>query len=72
MLWAACCLSFFGFLCAGCHLTHLAMISNLQGNALVDPTCFKVRFKCLKTDPFQVGCNIYVGRATAASTQCHQ
>ena len=69
MLWAACCLGFFGFLCAGEFTTnssfnpsiHLA-VSNMQTDALVDPTCFRVHIKCSKMDPFYVGCNIYVGQ----------
>ena len=47
MLWAACCLGFFGFLRAGKFTTnssfdpsiHLA-VSDIQADALVDPTCF--------------------------------
>lgn len=62
-------LGFFGFLWAGeftvnapfqpsIHMT----VSDLQADALVNPTCFKVRVKCSKTDPFRVGCDIYLGR----------
>ena len=66
MLWA-CCLGFFGFLRAGEFTTnssfdpsiHLA-VSDVQADALVDPTCFKVHIKCSKTDPFCLGCVIYV------------
>ena len=69
MLWAARCLGFFGFLRVGeftvnvpfqpsIHLT----VSDLQADALVNPTCFKVHLKCSKTDPFRVGCDIYLGR----------
>ena len=45
MLWAACCLAFFGFLRAG---------------------EFRVRIKCSKTDPFRVGCDIYLGRGSGS------
>ena len=68
MLWAVCCLGFFGFLFAGKFTTnssfdpsiHLA-VSDVQADALVDPTCFRVHIKSSKTDPFRVGCVIYVG-----------
>ena len=33
----------------------------MQADSLVDPTCFRVHIKCSKTDPFRVGCDIYVG-----------
>ena len=69
MLWAACCLGFFGFLRAGEFTTnssfdpsiHLA-VSDVQADALVDPTCFRVHIKSSNTDPFCVGCVNYVGR----------
>ena len=69
MLWAACCLGFFGFLRAGEFTTnstfdpsiHLT-VGDVQADSLVDPTCFRVHIKCSKTDPFRVGCDIYVGR----------
>ena len=41
--------------------THMT-VSDLQADSLVSPTCFKVRIKCSKTDPFRAGCDIYVGR----------
>ena len=71
MLWAACCLGFFGFLRVGEFTTsrpfdpsiHLA-VSDVQAHTLVNPTCFKIRIKCSKTDPFQMGCAIYVGRGS--------
>ena len=73
MLWAACCIGFFGFLRAGeftvnapfqssLHMT----VSDLQADSLVNPTCFKVRIKCSKTDPFRLGCDIYLGRTEGA------
>ena len=70
MLWAACCLGFFGFLRAGEFTTnspfdpstHLE-VSDVQTDALVDPTCFKIHIKCSKTDPFRVGCDIYMGHS---------
>lgn len=73
MLWAACCLGFFGFLRAGEFTvnsvfdpsTHMT-VSDLQADSLVNPTCFKVHIKCSKTDPFRMGCDIYVGRGAAS------
>ena len=71
MLWAACCLGFFGFLCAGEFTTnspfdpniHLG-VSDVQADTLQDPTCFQIHIKCSKTDPVRVGCYIYVGRGS--------
>ena len=68
MLWAACCLGFFGFLRAGEFTvnsvfqlsTHMT-VDDLQADSLVNPACFKVHIKCSKTDPFRVGCDIYLG-----------
>ena len=37
-------------------------VDYLQADSLVNPTCFKVHIKCSKTDPFCMGCDIYVGR----------
>ena len=73
MLWAACCLGFFSFLQADKFTTsqpfdpsiHLA-VSDTQADPLMNPTCFKIRIKCLKTDPFQMGCDIYVGRGSSS------
>ncbi|CAH3113440.1 unnamed protein product, partial [Porites lobata] len=69
MLWAACCLGFFGFLRAGEFTVNSAFqpsihmtVADLQADSLVNPTCFKVHIKCSKTDPFRMGCDVYVGR----------
>ena len=69
MLWAACCLGFFGFLRAGEFTVNSAFqpsihmtVADLQADSLVNPSCFKVHIKCSKTDPFRMGCDIYVGR----------
>ena len=59
MLWAACCLGFFSFLCASKFTTnslfdpsiHLT-VSDVQTDALVDLSCFKVLIKCSNIDPF--------------------
>lgn len=66
MLWAACCLGFFGFLRAreftvnepfnpAIHLTPLDSTSNL--------TCLRVQIKASKTDPFRQDCFIYLGHS---------
>ena len=72
MLWTECCLGFFGFLCAGEFTTNSSIapsihltLSDVQADSLVDPTCFRVHIKCSKTDPFCVGCDIYVGRGNS-------
>ena len=73
MLWAVCCLGFFGFLRAGEFTvnsvfdpnTHMT-VDDLQADSLVHPSCLKVHIKCSKTDPFHVGCDIYVGRGVAS------
>ena len=72
MFWAACCIGFFGFPRAGEFTTnppfdtsiHLA-VSDVQADALVDPSCFKIHIKCSKTVPFRMGCDIYVGRGNS-------
>ena len=72
MLWAACCLSFFGFLRAGEFTTNSSFdpsihltVGDVQADSLVDPTCFKVHIKGSKTDPFREGCDVYVGRGNS-------
>ena len=40
---------------------HLGL-SDVQADTLVDPTCFRIHIKCSKTDPFRVGCDVYIGR----------
>ena len=68
MLWAACCLGFFGFLRAGEFTVnspfnpdlHLA-VSDVQADFLVNPSSFRIHIKCSKTDPFRQGCHIYIG-----------
>ena len=73
MLWAACCLGFFVFLRAGEFTVnsmfdpniHL-IVTDLQADSLVNPSCFKIHLKCSKTDPFCVGCDIYVGRGVGS------
>lgn len=77
MLWAACCVGFFGFLRSGeltapeqeqfdqsQHLT-FADLSIDNGS---NPRIFSVRIKQSKTDPFKIGVTIYLGRTD--STLC--
>ena len=66
-LWAAYCLGFFDFLRVGEFTVNSAFqpsihitVADLQADSLVNPTCFKVHIKCSKTDPFRLGCDIYV------------
>ena len=72
MLWAACCLGFFGFLRAGeftvnsifepsIHLT----TQELQVDAEVNPSSLSICIITSKTDPFRQRCFIYLGRAQA-------
>ena len=66
MRWMACCLGFFGFLCAGEFITNSSFDPSTHlADALVDPTCFRAHIKSSKTDPFRVGCVIYVGRGNS-------
>ena len=74
MLWAACCLAYFGFMRIGeqtvptdngynasCHLS--------WGNVMVDdplhPSRLEVRIKALKIDPFRQGISLFIGRVTS-------
>ena len=68
ILWAACCLGFYGFLRAHEFIVnspfnpdiHLA-VSDVQADSLVNPSSFRIHIKCSKTDPFRQGCHIYIG-----------
>lgn len=69
MLWAACCLGFFGFLRAGEFTVngtfdpkfHL-IPQDVQVDSPVGPKSIRVFVKCSKTDPFRQGCFIYIGK----------
>ena len=72
MLWAACCLGFFGFLRAGEFTTNSSFDpsvdltpADLQVDSSTNPQSFRVFIKCAKTDPFRRGCFIFLGRGTA-------
>ena len=68
MLWAACCIGFFGFLRAGEFTVnapfdpaiHLS-VNDIQADSLFNPQSFRILIKCSKTDPFRQGCYIYIG-----------
>ena len=69
MLWAACCLGFFGFLQAGeftCTGSDAANFPLSPSDITVDsrdnPQQIIVHLRYSKTDPFGVGCYIYLGR----------
>ena len=74
MMWAACCLAFFGFLRAG-ELTVPSdsafdpSVHLLWGDLAVDapgnPTVLSVRLKASKTDPFRKGITLYIGRVSS-------
>ena len=73
MLWAACCLGFFGFLRAGeftvncaCDPSFHLTVQELQVDAEANPSSLRVRIKSSKTDPFRQGCFIYLGRGQAS------
>ena len=72
MLWAACCLGFFGFLRAGEFTTNSSFDpsvdltpADLQVDSSTNPQSFRVFIKCAKTDPFRRGSFIFLGRGTA-------
>ena len=72
MLWAACCLGFFGFLRAGDFMLNCAFdpsihltVQDLQVDAEA-PSSLRVRIKSSKTDPFRQGCFIYLGHGQAS------
>lgn len=70
MLWAACCLCFFGFLRSGEAVapsvgqydpsSHLCY-SDVKVDNLASPSFLQVRIKASKTDPFRQGVSIYIG-----------
>jgi len=74
MLWAACCLGFFGFLRSGemtipsdtaydssVHLSRSDIAVDDPGN----PQTIRVRIKQSKTDPFRSGINLYLGKTSS-------
>lgn len=66
MLWAACSLwSSPWILCS--ILVPNIKVSDFQADSLVNPTYFKFHSKCSKTDPFRVGCDVYLGQGIIAA-----
>ena len=73
MLWAACCLAFFGFLRAGeltvpgdasfDPTTHLVR-EDLAVDNPSDPAVLQLRLKASKTDPFRKGMFLYIGKGS--------
>ena len=71
MLWAACCLAYFGFMQIG-DLTVSSddaydSASHLSWGdiAVDDPACMEVRVKASKTDPFQQGISLFIGKVAS-------
>ncbi len=74
MLWAACCLAFFGFLRAGELIipddssfdpsVHLCW-GDLAVDNPVDPATLSVTLKASKMDPFRKGITLYIGRVAS-------
>ena len=74
MLWATCCLAYFGFMRIG-ELTVSSddaydSASHLSwGDIAVDdpasPSCIEVRVKASKTDPFRQGISLFIGRVAS-------
>ena len=71
MLWAACCLGFFGFMRSGEFTTSSTTEfdpqvsltpADISVDSHQDPTVLCVRLKQSKTDPFRAGVSIYMGR----------
>lgn len=66
MLWTACSLwSSPWILCS--ILVPNIKVSDFQADSLVNLTYFKFRIKCSKTDPFRVGCDVYLGQGIIAA-----
>ena len=73
MLWAACCLAYFGFLrSAEFTVPNLASFSpsihlgvaDTSVDSYSSPSCLRIRIKASKIDPFRKGCFVHIGRGT--------
>ena len=70
MLWAACCLAFFGFLrcgeftcpCLGAYSPTMLSPTDIRVDSHVNPQCLAVHLRQSKTDPFGAGVTLYLGR----------
>lgn len=70
MLWAACCLGFFGFMRAGefthsspgTPMDHILAVSDVEIDSRDNPQVLVVRLRYSKTDPFSAGIHLYLGR----------
>ena len=70
MLWAACCLAFFGFLqcgeftcpCLGAYSPTMLSPTDIQVDSYVNPQCLALHLRQSKTDPFGAGVTLYLGR----------
>lgn len=69
MLWAACCLGFFGFLRAGeftslgaNHTDYILSPSDISVDSHYNPRLLTIHLRRSKTDPFGAGCVVYLGR----------
>ena len=78
MLWAACCVGFFGFMRSGEFTApedgefdpgqHLSF-TDIAVDSLGDPKVLSIQIKQSKTDPFRLGVTIFVGKTD--SPLCH-
>ena len=75
MLWAACCMGFFGFMCAGEFTVTSAQnveqetclsAQDVAVDSHASPSIVRVHLKQSKTDPFRHGVDIFLGRTDAA------
>ena len=69
MLWAACCLGYFGFLRAGeftcvgsSHVNDPISLEDISVDSRDNPQVLAVHLRHSKTDPFGAGCHIFLGR----------
>lgn len=77
MIWAACCLGYFGFLrlseftidTAFHPRIHMA-VGDIEAVSQVDPTYMKVKVKLLRRDPFRKESHIYLGRIDSPMCPC--
>ena len=73
MLWAACCLDFFGFMqageftCTSCE--NVLSVSDVTIDSRESPQVLIVHLRHKKTDPFGIGTHLYLGR-TGDQTLC--